>query len=195
LTLDEDFVDEIESIDVAVDGTKLGSRPTAQWNGNRVAVEEWTVEPGAGRVEVRIAGPTAETAVFADEVELAPNQQLQIVVRSQSLAPVADDGRKIFLARQSGCSVCHSVEQGEDLVGPSLYGVATRAETRVEGLDARTYLWQSILLPDEYVVDGYPAGQMLPIYRERLSQEELDALIAYMLTLTEEIADSEGGDS
>jgi mono/diheme cytochrome c family protein len=124
--------------------------------------------------------------VFTGDVDLTANERLDVPVRSVSLAPVAEVGREVFFARQSGCQVCHSLEPGEEKIGPSLYGVATRAERRVEGLDAETYLWQSIVLPGQYVVDGYPAGQMLPIYRERLSQEELDALIAYLLTLTDD---------
>ena len=51
------------------------------------------------------------------------------------------------------------------------------------GLDAENYLRQSILLPDQYVVDGWPAGQMSPFYRDTLSEEDLHALIEYLLTL------------
>ena len=51
---------------------------------------------------------------------------------------------------------------------------------------AEAYLKQSIYSPDEYVVDGYPAGQMLAVYRDRLSEQELEALITYLLSLSEE---------
>ena len=70
-------------------------------------------------------------------------------------------------------------------MGPSLYGVATRAATRIPGMAAEDYLRESILDPDAFVVDGFPAGQMLPIYEERLSTEEIDALVAFLMTLTE----------
>ncbi|MEM9560995.1 MAG: 4Fe-4S dicluster domain-containing protein [Actinomycetota bacterium] len=97
--------------------------------------------------------------------------------------PGVEEGRRIFTGRTGGCDVCHSVDRGDDGVGPTLHGVASVAGARVEGLDAEGYLRQSILLPDQYVVDGWPAGQMLPIYRDRFSEDELDAVIAYLLTL------------
>jgi mono/diheme cytochrome c family protein len=182
----EQFVELVESVEVVVDGTSLGTIEVDRWADNAVALQTLSVEPGSHRVEVLARGATASDTLFDEVVGMAANEQVNIVVRSPKLAAVADEGREVFFARASGCSVCHSIEPGKDLVGPSLYGVATTAETRVPGLDARTYLWQSILLPDEYVVEGWPAGQMLPIYRDRLSQEELDALLVYMLTLTED---------
>jgi ferredoxin/mono/diheme cytochrome c family protein len=102
--------------------------------------------------------------------------------------PTVADGREIFNSRVGGCSVCHSVKPGDDGVGPSLAGVASVAQDRVDGLSAEQYLWQSIVLPDQYVVDGWPAGQMLPIYRDRFSDQELDAVIRYLLTLEEPAA-------
>ena len=56
----------------------------------------------------------------------------------------------------------------------------------MEGLSAELYLRQSILLPDQYIVEGWPAGQMLPIYLDRLSEREVEALVAYLMSLTEE---------
>ena len=88
--------------------------------------------------------------------------------------------------------MCHSTDQGDDGVGPTLYGVASVAGDRVPGLDAEGYLRQSILLPDQHVVDGWPAGQMLPIYRDRFSTDELDAVIAYLLTLEDPSAEGSG---
>ncbi len=193
LASDEGFTEPVETIEVRLDGESLGSRATSRWRSAVVAVEDWSVEPGRRLVEVVAIGPTEKQIVFSEQIDLAVNQRLHVPVRSVTLAPVAEVGRQVFLDRQSGCAVCHSVEPGENQIGPSLYGVATRAETRVEGLDAATYLWQSILLPDEYVVEGYPAGQMLPIYQDRLSQEELDALLAYLLTLT--VSSTTGDDS
>ena len=189
----EDFGSVVETVAVTVDGVELGSVSVDEWRGHVVALQRWDVAPGPHDVLVEAVGETGTAVLFDSSVDLAANQQLNVLVRSPELAAVADEGREVFFSRESGCSVCHSIEPGDSVIGPSLYGVATRAESRVEGLDARTYLWQSILLPDEYVVDGYPAGQMLPIYRERLSQEQLDALLAYMLTLTDEGAESEDG--
>ena len=98
--------------------------------------------------------------------------------------PGIAEGRDVFGDRSlGGCGVCHSTSPGDDGVGPSLSGVADRAETRIPGVDAETYLRQSILDPEAYVVDGYRGDQMLPIYAERLSQQQIDALVAYLLSL------------
>ncbi len=82
-----------------------------------------------------------------------------------------------------GCVVCHSLEPGKNLVGPSLAGIATYAETAVSGMDAKTFLYQAIVEPDKHIMEGYPSGVMYANYANDLSQEDLDALVAFMLTL------------
>lgn len=80
------------------------------------------------------------------------------------------------------CAACHSTVGDAIIVGPSLAGVATRAETRVAGLDARAYLEQSILDPSAYLNEGF-ADLMPKTWGDVLSDEELDALIAFLFTL------------
>ena len=87
------------------------------------------------------------------------------------------------MSAQAGCQICHSLEPGRQLVGPSLAGIAVTAQSRVSGQTAEEYLRESILDPDAYIVEGYRSGQMLPIYEEQLSEDEIDALIRFMLTL------------
>ncbi len=82
-----------------------------------------------------------------------------------------------------GCGVCHSTKPNDDGVGPSLAGVGDRAAARVPGMTAEEYLRESVLDPDAYIVDGFRAGQMLPTYRERLSDADVDALVQYLLSL------------
>jgi hypothetical protein len=52
----------------------------------------------------------------------------------------------------------------------------------VPGLSAEEYLRQSILDPNAYVVQGFPAGQMFQNFAEVLTEDEIDALIAFLLT-------------
>jgi ferredoxin len=105
--------------------------------------------------------------------------------RQVSANPVA--GEQLFNDRSIGvggsCSLCHSLKANVVLVGPSLSGIATRAAERVPGMSAEEYLRQSILDPDSYVVDGFPAGQMLPDLEDKLSQEQIDNLVVFLLTL------------
>ena len=65
------------------------------------------------------------------------------------------------------------------IVGPPL---AATAETRVAGRDARSYIEQSIFDPSAYLNPGHK-DLMPKTFGPILSQEELNALEAYLLTL------------
>jgi hypothetical protein len=69
------------------------------------------------------------------------------------------------------------------IVGPSLSGVASRAASRMEGVDGREYLLLSIIKPSAYVVDGF-TNVMPSNFGKSLDGEQLDALVAYLLTLS-----------
>ncbi|NUM45704.1 MAG: cytochrome c [Anaerolineales bacterium] len=84
---------------------------------------------------------------------------------------------------QPGCNTCHSLTPDTVVVGPSLAGVATRAETRISGMSAEDYIRESILHPDNYVVEGFTAGVMVQVWEETLTPEQVDNLTAYLLTL------------
>lgn len=82
-----------------------------------------------------------------------------------------------------GCINCHSVEPGVVLVGPSLAGMGAAAATRVPGKSAEDYLRESIINPNAYISEGFPAGYMYVDYAADLTEEEIDNLVAYMMTL------------
>ncbi|HEB65417.1 MAG TPA: cytochrome c [Chloroflexi bacterium] len=99
----------------------------------------------------------------------------------------ADAGKKIFeqtvVGSNPGCVTCHSLEPDTVLVGPSLAGIATRAATREDGMSAEDYIRQSILEPDAYVVDGFTAGTMIGGWDKALTEQQLNDVIAYLMTL------------
>ena len=88
-------------------------------------------------------------------------------------------GKLVF---QANCSACHSTSPGVTIVGPSLAGIATRAGEMVSGLDARAYIEQSILDPGATLTEGFK-NLMPDTYGNSISDENLDALIAYILTI------------
>jgi nitric oxide reductase subunit C len=90
---------------------------------------------------------------------------------------------KTVIGSQAGCITCHSLEPGQVIVGPSMDGIGSRAGTTVAGMSAEDYLEESILDPDAYLVEGYPAGTMPQVWQDELTSEQVDQLIAYMLTL------------
>lgn len=82
-----------------------------------------------------------------------------------------------------GCITCHSLEPGVILVGPSHAGIASRADSIVQGLSAEEYLRQSIISPDAHVKEGFFPGIMYQKYEEDLTEQEIQDLVAYMMTL------------
>jgi len=96
-------------------------------------------------------------------------------------------GKALFaqplIGTQPGCGTCHSLNPDEVLVGPSMAGIGTRADTRVSGQAAADYIRESILHPDNYVVEGFQPGVMVQVWEQELTSEQIDNLIAYLLTL------------
>jgi nitric oxide reductase subunit C len=111
-----------------------------------------------------VAGPPAEAAplTFAD----LP-------------AGNADAGLAVF--NTEGCTACHSLEPDKKIVGPSLAGVSARAATRKPGLTAEEYLFESILSPTAYTVEGFSRGTMPSTFRMQLSDQELADVIALLM--------------
>ena len=86
----------------------------------------------------------------------------------------------------NGCIACHSLVEGQVLVGPPWYNVANTAATRVAGEPAPVYLYQSIMEPNAHVVEGFTPDLMPKVYADTLSTEQIADIIAYMLSLTAE---------
>lgn len=120
---------------------------------------------------------------------------------SVGVRPVSPDndiralGENVFRTAVPGCTACHSLAAGADGAGPSLAGVATRAEQRVaasdytgKASDAAGYLRESIIEPSAHLNAGgmYSANGMsfMPnTYGDSLSDEEINQLVAFLTTL------------
>lgn len=88
-----------------------------------------------------------------------------------------------LLTQKNACIGCHSLDKDVKLVGPSWYGLADRAGTRVPGETAEEYLYTSITQPNAYVVEGFQPGLMLQTYAQTLSEKDLGDIISFLLTL------------
>lgn len=120
---------------------------------------------------------------------------------SAGLRPVTegdDDraiGENLFRTTVPTCVACHSLVPGADGAGPSLAGVATRAEALLrsgdytgEATDVEAYLRESIVSPSAHLTAGgmYSAGGvsfMPDTYGQSLSETEIEQLVAFLVTL------------
>jgi cytochrome c len=94
-------------------------------------------------------------------------------------------------ATNFACSTCHPVDSDtERILGPSLWNVANRAETRVAGQTALEYIHNSIVNPSAFIVpdeaNPYQENLMPQVYGELFTDEEINDIIAYLLTLRDE---------
>ena len=78
------------------------------------------------------------------------------------------------------CSVCHIKAGGR--VAPEFAGIAERAANRRPTLSAAEYVYESIVNPGAYLVDGY-SNSMPANFAARLTPQEIEHIIAYLLTL------------
>ncbi|HUF39065.1 MAG TPA: cytochrome c [Anaerolineales bacterium] len=89
-------------------------------------------------------------------------------------------GRQVF---ERNCATCHSTTPDMIVVGPSLAGIATRAATRIPGMDAEAYIRESIAYPGNYTVEGFREGIMPDQVIESLAPEDFEAVVDYLMTL------------
>ena len=104
-------------------------------------------------------------------------------------------GRVAFNATPPGCAACHSIAPGVNIVGPTLAGIPATAAARIaspeykgKAKDAAGYIRESIVDPNAYVLTGptYSAGghSLMPgDYGSTLKPEQIDQIVAYLLTL------------
>ena len=100
-----------------------------------------------------------------------------------ALIPNADVARGEQLTLQNACIGCHNLNPDLPMAGPTWHNVAETAATRVEGESAPAYFYNSIVHPNDYVVDGYAPGVMIQTYGDTLSDQDLADIIGYLLTL------------
>lgn len=120
--------------------------------------------------------------------QLVPQKEVQPpevveLAEDMSTDELVEVGQEIFEGKGL-CNTCHTIGKSGALRFPDLDGIATRAATRISGMDALTYLAQSLYQPNEFVVPGFNPG--MPVIDEPpigLSDDEILAVIAYLQTL------------
>ncbi len=90
------------------------------------------------------------------------------------------------LVASLGCVACHATDASRK-VGPGWGGVYGHEVELADGSKVKAdkdYLRDSILKPNAQVVAGFPAGVM-PSYEGQLKDDELDAVVAYLASLSD----------
>ena len=129
----------------------------------------------------------------APEAAVAPVDSVGTDLTTPEL-PLGDTPAGEELATTLGCTACHILTD----VGPTWLaeaepngeGIGARAAARIGASDysgtaatAEQYLREAIVLPDAFVVEGYPPSTMVMNYGEQLDAQNVADLIAYMMTL------------
>ncbi len=173
----ETILDETYPL-VGVDGTEAS-----------IALERIVVDPGTHLLFIRVfdrIDATQFTVLLDDTVAIAEGEILDLAYIDLQVVSSADAGESLYfettLGVNTGCRVCHSLDPGVVIIGPSFDGVATAAIGRVPGLTAEEYIRQSIVDPDAFVVGGFEPGVMLPNFEDTLTEEQIDNLVAFLLT-------------
>lgn len=129
----------------------------------------------------RDAGPAAQQA---------PSEYAARPVREDDSAVAR--GENLFHTVTPACNACHSTRPGADMAGPSLAGLATRAEQVLasadypgEATDVEAYIRESITSPSAHLVTGamYSANgvSFMPnTYANTLDEQQIDDLTAYL---------------
>lgn len=141
------------------------------------------------------ATPILPTATPTDEPTMTPEPPIATPTDEptpteepvQAPSGDADNGKILFneISPQTGfsCAICHNVAVPEQIIGPSMLNIKDVAGTRVEGLSAYEYLHESIVNPNEFVVEGFVAGVMPQNWSDAFDESQIDDIIAYLLTL------------
>ncbi|HUS94323.1 MAG TPA: c-type cytochrome [Patescibacteria group bacterium] len=105
----------------------------------------------------------------------------------------AENGRDVF--QLNGCAVCHG--DPEDVnsvatVGPWLGNIGNDAATRILGMSAEQYIYESVLDPTSFVAPECPNGPcndpsvMRQDYPNLMSEQDMADLVQFYMTLKTE---------
>lgn len=84
------------------------------------------------------------------------------------------------------CGACHAIVAGQKSrtgLGTNFHDIGARAGNMVKGQSAEQYLRTSIVDPDAHLAGNFQDGLMSREYGKLLTSQQIEDLVAYMLTL------------
>lgn len=102
---------------------------------------------------------------------------------ASSVAAKASDA--VSALRKFQCDVCHAlpglpVEEGEQRPGPDLRGIWKTAGHRVNGMDAKGFISESILFPNKRLAQGFEPDLMPKDYGDQMLVAELQMIVDHL---------------
>ncbi len=118
------------------------------------------------------------------EVALPPDARLLLPIGKP------ERGEGLYMAVY-GCVACHGDPATPDSnnVGPHLAGIGNAAETRIDGVTAPQYIYESIIEPSAFIAPeckgGLPCSEptAMPEYASLVNLQDVADLLAYLLEL------------
>ena len=105
----------------------------------------------------------------------------------EELAALAARGLSVY--KEQYCGICHQLDSAstKGIFGPSHNGMSSLAAARLQdpayngaATDVHTYLYESIIEPDAYYVEGFALSpHRMPTYRH-IPEDDLEALIVFL---------------
>lgn len=117
----------------------------------------------------------AEKIAHGSPAPIVPELEVAAELTDQQKA-----GAQLWTGK-GACVGCHVIGGVGGATGPAQSQMGAVAETRVPGQSAEEYIRQSILQPQAYLVPGF--APVMPSYQGILTDEEVNAIVSYLLTL------------
>lgn len=161
-------------------GRPVSTRPE-QWpgEGTGYAMPSWSQDYGGPLRNDQIRD-IADFVLNWESVAVGDAQVEIVSLPPPISADPAARGRALF--NQQGCAACHTIQGvSSGQVGPDLTNIATVAGTRVGDMEAEAYIRQSILEPNAHMVEGFDPDVMPQDFGDKLSDEQLNDLVTFLL--------------
>ncbi len=155
------------------------------------------LSPGGHTLRLQFADG-AHTALEGDayrnEIVVVVSTEGQTTSQEQAPSePLTQEIRDLAIAAmtETGCNSCHVtpglLQVDATMLGPDQTNLGNVAASRIEGYTAEEYIRESIVDPNAFIVEECPLGPCLQVmpqnYSASLSEEQLNAIVAYLLSL------------
>lgn len=174
-----------ETAPVTGDAGEAASAPTTAPEATTVPPTETPIPP----TPTFTAEPPTATAVPPTATTAAASDPITVLVSLSN----PDNGKQLFemFYQEAGfaCATCHRVDSEEQLVGPGLLNVGVRGGATGHADHAQTdeaperYIYNSIVDPSAFVVEGFPDNLMPQVYAELFTEQQIYDIVAYLMTL------------